>query len=111
MDIPMRDKVRGGVAKHLLKKAVKGWIPDEIINRKKMGFAAPMAQWMRGAFGIRARERTLGSPLMHRGWFDRQSISALWDEHRSGSRDNSVQLWALFNLVAWYDYWIAPKAS
>ncbi len=38
-----RDKIRGGVAKYLLKKAVTGLIPDEIINRRKMGFGAPMS--------------------------------------------------------------------
>src|SRR4029077_2888928 len=49
--IPMSHKVRGGVAKHLLKKAVAGLIPDEIIHRRKMGFGAPMSQWLRGSFG------------------------------------------------------------
>ena len=59
MDIPMEDKVRNGVAKYLLKKAVKGLIPDEIINRKKMGFGAPMTQWLRGDFGRKAEDTIL----------------------------------------------------
>jgi asparagine synthase (glutamine-hydrolysing) len=109
MDIPMRDKLRRGKSKHLLKRAVKGWIPDEIIDRKKMGFSAPMAHWMRGAFGDRARDQTLRSPLMDRGWLDTNFITTLWDEHRSGRRDNSIFLWTLFNLAAWYDCWIASK--
>lgn len=111
MDIPMRDKVRGCESKHLLKRAVRSWIPDEIIERKKMGFSAPMTYWMRGAFGERAKDKTLRSRLMDRGWFDTTFVAALWDEHRSGRRNNSIFLWTLFNLAAWYDYWIASEGS
>jgi asparagine synthase (glutamine-hydrolysing) len=110
MDIPRRAKLAGGEPKYLLKKAVQDWIPDEIIRRKKRGFSAPMAQWMRGAFGERARETTLRSGLMERGWFDCAFVDLLWGEHRSGRRDNSIFLWALFNLAAWYDYWIAGRS-
>ena len=60
----MADKVRGGMAKHLLKKAVDGLIPDEIIYRKKMGFGAPMAQWLRGDFGERVENAILSSRLI-----------------------------------------------
>jgi asparagine synthase (glutamine-hydrolysing) len=108
MDIPMADKVRGDEPKRLLKRAVEGWIPNEIINRKKMGFGAPMAQWMRGDFGERVEREILASPLMQRGWFENDFVRTLCMEHRAGRRDNSLHLWTLFNLTAWYDYWVAP---
>jgi asparagine synthase (glutamine-hydrolysing) len=108
MDIPMADKVRGNEPKRLLKRAVEGWIPDEIIYRKKMGFGAPMAQWMRGDFGARVEREVLASPLMQRGWFENDFVRTLCAEHRSGRRDNSLHMWTLFNLTAWYDYWVAP---
>ena len=111
MDIPMQDKLRNGESKYLLKRAVEGWIPESIIRRKKMGFAAPMAQWMRSSFGGRARERMQASSLMRGGWFDEVFVDELWREHRSGRRDNSIFLWALFNLTAWYDYWIDRRAT
>jgi asparagine synthase (glutamine-hydrolysing) len=107
MDIPMADKVRGGEPKRLLKRAVEGWIPDDIIYRKKMGFGAPMSQWLRGEFGARVEREVLASPLMRRGWFETDFIRQLCAEHRSGRRDNSLHLWTLFNLTAWYDYWVA----
>jgi asparagine synthase (glutamine-hydrolysing) len=106
MDIPMADKVPGDVAKYLLKKAVEGIIPDEIIHRKKMGFGAPMSQWMRGDFGRQVEAGIMGSKLLTRGWFDRSFIANLVKEHRDDRRDNSLYLWTLFNLTAWYDYWI-----
>ena len=106
MDIPMEAKVHNSVPKYLLKKAVEGIIPDEIIYRKKMGFGAPMAQWLRGEFGRQVETAILGSRLLTRGWFDRSFIADLINDHRSGRRDTSLYIWTLYNLTAWYDYWI-----
>ncbi|HEX4389515.1 MAG TPA: asparagine synthase (glutamine-hydrolyzing) [Steroidobacteraceae bacterium] len=108
MDIPMADKIRGNVPKRLLKAAVTGLIPDEIIHRKKMGFAAPMSQWLRGDFGRRVEGSILGSRLLDRGWLDRGYIRRLCAEHRSGRADQSLYIWIIYNLTAWYDYWIDP---
>ncbi|MDC1311130.1 asparagine synthase (glutamine-hydrolyzing) [Burkholderiales bacterium] len=106
MDIPETWKTRNGEAKYLLKKAVEGLIPDNIIYRKKMGFGAPMADWLRGDFGHQAEGAVLGSALLRRGHLNVGHIRKLFDEHRSGRRDNSLYLWTLFNLTSWYDYWI-----
>jgi asparagine synthase (glutamine-hydrolysing) len=110
LDIPMADKVHGGTAKYLLKKAVEGLIPDEIIYRKKMGFGAPMSQWMRGAFGKQVEASMLSSSLLERGFFNRSYIANLFKDHNAGRRDNSLYIWTLFNLTAWYDYWIGGSA-
>lgn len=109
MNIPMVHKVRGDIPKYLLKKAVTGLIPDQIINRRKMGFGAPMTQWLRGDFGRRVESEILASGLLTRGWLDRSYIRQLSTDHRSGRRDNSLYLWTLYNLTAWYDYWIEHK--
>jgi asparagine synthase (glutamine-hydrolysing) len=106
-DIPETWKTRGGEPKYLLKKAVEGLIPDNIIYRKKMGFGAPMSQWLRGSFGRHVEESMLASPLMQRGFFDTEFIRGLCQDHRSGRRDTSLYIWTLFNLTSWYDYWIA----
>ena len=109
MDIPMADKIRGNTAKYLLKKAVEGLIPDEIIYRKKMGFGAPMSQWMKGDFGRQVEQSVARSKLMDRGYFDREHIASLFADHYGGKRDNGLYLWTLFNLTAWYDYWIDKR--
>lgn len=112
MDIPQRFKIKGGVPKYLLKKAVEGWIPDEIIYRKKMGFGAPMAQWLRGEFGHRVQNELLGSRLMEQGYFNRDFVTQMCEQHRSGRNDYSLYIWSLFNLVAWFNYWIdRPRSS
>ncbi len=108
-DIPEEWKTRNGVAKYLLKKAVEGIIPDELIYRKKMGFGAPMADWLRGRFGDRVEAEIMGSELMSRGYFDMSVIKALFDDHRAKRADTSLQIWTLYNLTAWYKYWIVDR--
>ena len=106
MDIPMQWKIRNGETKYLLKKALADLLPNEILYRQKMGFAAPMAQWLRGDFGRRAEAVVLGSPLMERGFLNRDHIAQKFREHIEGRRDNALHLWTLFNLTSWYDHWI-----
>ena len=106
MDIPQVWKVRNGVSKYLLKRALKDILPDDIIHRQKMGFGAPMAEWLRGDFGKQAEDAVLGSPLMREGYFERDYIAKRFQEHRNGHSHHALRLWVLFNLTAWYDHWI-----
>jgi asparagine synthase (glutamine-hydrolysing) len=105
-DIPERWKTKNGVTKYLLKKAVEGIIPDELIYRKKMGFDAPMAEWLKGPFGQRVEREILSSGLMKRGYFNLDYISRMFADLRGERANLSQQIWTIYNLVAWYDYWI-----
>jgi asparagine synthase (glutamine-hydrolysing) len=106
MDIPERWKIKGGEPKYLLKRAVEGLIPENIINRKKMGFGAPMSQWLRSDFGHTVRSSVLGSGLMRRGFFNVKYIEKLFDAHLSGRADYGLYIWTLYNVTAWYDFWV-----
>ncbi len=111
MDIPMEWKVRGGESKYLLKKALEGILPDDVVYRPKMGFGAPMRQWLRGDFGRQAEQTVLGSGLMERGFFRRDAIARRFQEHREGRKDHALHLWMLFNLAAWHDHWIGGREA
>jgi asparagine synthase (glutamine-hydrolysing) len=111
MDIPEKWKTKNGVAKYLLKKAVEGIIPDNIIYRKKMGFGAPMADWLRGQFGHQVEQAVLSSKLLQRGFFNVDYIRTMFIDHRNKRRDTSLYIWTLFNLTSWYDYWIDGRTS
>jgi asparagine synthase (glutamine-hydrolysing) len=110
MDIPQRSKIRSNVAKQLLKRSVEGWIPSDTIRRKKMGFDAPMSQWLRGEFGRRVESQLATSRLMNAGYFDQTFVKLMCREHRDAVRDHSLCIWTLFNVAAWYDYWIEGRA-
>ncbi len=106
MDIPRHLRVGDYKTKDLLKHALRGVIPDEIIDRKKMGFAAPAAEWLRGDFGHEAEGRILNSPLTRQGPLRGDRIKAAFAQHREGKADNALHLWVLLNLAAWHDHWI-----
>lgn len=110
LNIPQADKIAGG-AKALLKQALRGLLPDEIIDRPKMGFGAPMAQWLRGEFGRRVESEILSSTLLDRFGFSKKAVAAMIDDHRQGRRDTSLPIWVLYNTVCWHRKWIgeSPK--
>jgi len=106
MDIPMLEKIRGGVKKNILKGAVDGLIPKEIIQRPKMGFAAPMAEWLQGDFGADAERTVLSSPLLNGGGLNKSYIAQLFKEHRKHGADHALHLWTVHNLTTWHDHWV-----
>lgn len=108
-DIPGHWKTKDGVPKYLLKKAVEGLIPHDLIYRKKMGFDVPMAAWLRGSFGRKAEDEIAQSELMQRGFFDVSFIRRMFKEHRDGRANWAQQIWTIYNLVAWYNHWIAGR--
>ena len=109
MDIPETWKTKNGTAKYLLKKAVEGLIPDNIIYRKKMGFAAPMAEWLRSDFGQQAEKAVMSSNLLKRGYLNINYIQKMFHGHRTAKCNMSLYIWTLFNLTSWYDYWIVNE--
>lgn len=109
MDIPMQWKTRNGVPKYLLKKVAEGMLPHECIYRKKRGFGAPMTKWLQSDFGEFVESSILSSGLVEKGFFNVEHIRRMFADHRSGRRENAVYIWVLFNLTAWYSYWIEGK--
>jgi asparagine synthase (glutamine-hydrolysing) len=109
--IPTGMKLRGTRTKHILKEAVKGLIPDDIINRKKQGFSAPVKEWFRGPLAGYARRSIMDSRLRERDLFDYEAISGMLEAHRTGRRNYDTLLWNLLNLSQWYDGWIAAEPA
>ena len=104
-------KIRHGQSKYILKKAMTGILPDEIIHRPKQGFGAPIKEWLRGDLYGPARSGVMNSRLREEGLLDYAHVESLFQAHRSGTRDHSWHLWTLYNLSGWYDHWIAREAA
>jgi asparagine synthase (glutamine-hydrolysing) len=111
MALPPGLKVRNGVGKYVLKKAVAGIIPADIAFRQKQGFGAPVSEWFRGELGARAWAETRESSLADLGLIDYGRLDAMWASHRAGRADWGVHLWVVYNASAWHDYWVAGRAG
>lgn len=94
------EKIRAQETKYLLKKAMEPYLPNEVLYRPKMGFAVPLARWFRGPLRQRVQDSILGSRLADTGWFNRDYLQQLVDDHNNGLRDYSASLWTLLMYEA-----------
>jgi len=99
--LPASDKVRGLTTKRIFKDALRPWLPDHILDRRKTGFGVPLAAWFRRELAELPREVLLDERSTERGIFRPAALSGLIDEHLTGRRDNSNRLWALIQLELW----------
>jgi asparagine synthase (glutamine-hydrolysing) len=109
MSVPVDEKIRGGVGKHVLKRAVSDLLPDDILWRPKQGFGTPVSQWFRGELGAQLERRLADTALNDLGYLDPAAVRETLDLHRSGRAERSFQLWNLLNLAEWFDHWIAGR--
>ncbi len=93
--LPSSLKVRGGEGKYLFKKAMEPHLPHDVLYRRKMGFAVPLARWFRGPLRERVRASLLGEQLASTGYFDRTYLREIVERHESGVRDYSSSIWTL----------------
>ena len=98
--LPTSLKIRGTESKFLLKKAMEPHLPRDIMYRPKMGFAVPLARWFRGPLRQWMRDDLLGGPLLETGWFNRDAIRQIVEQHESGRRDHSTPIWVLLMFDA-----------
>ena len=109
MAMPDEQKIRGGVGKQVLKRAVSDLLPDDLIWRPKQGFGTPVSDWFRGPLGDALSQALETSAIHELGYFDRDEMQRLVQLHRSGRAERSFQLWNLLNLTTWFDHWIAGR--
>lgn len=109
--IPSRFKTRGLSGKLTLKAAVKDFLPESIIHRKKMGFPTPLSAWLLGP-QLEILEQMLLSPRsLSRGLFQTDGVQRLFAEHRANRRDHSDRIWRLLNLEMWHRVFIDRDAA
>ena len=99
LSISPKVKTRRGELKHILKKAVRGLIPDEIIDRKKQGFAVPIDDWFVDRLGVKA-ESILKRFCAKTDFFNPDGIEKII---QSGSKR---QIWYLLNFALWWNEYI-----
>jgi len=98
--IPPEFRLRKGETKSIFKRAMRGILPDEIIDRPKHGFAVPLGSWFRGRLGSFARDLLLPTGGARQEIFDRGYVAQLLEMHDRG-RDLNLQLWTLISFELW----------
>jgi asparagine synthase (glutamine-hydrolysing) len=98
--IPPELKLREGATKYIFKKAMRGVLPDAIIDRPKHGFAVPLGQWFKGRFDDFLHDLLLSDTSKRRGILNVAHVEHLIQKHREG-RPLDNQLWTLISFELW----------
>jgi asparagine synthase (glutamine-hydrolysing) len=102
LTIPSDLKLRRGVGKYLLRRAVEPWLPPHIPKRRKLGFQMPLADWFIGGFSDFAYEAWMSSRAAEAGFLEASEVRRIFDEHRRGLSNHGRLLYALAMFSCWW---------
>jgi len=106
--VPAGLKLKGGESKHLLKSALRGILPDQILDRPKMGFGFPLGRWLRGDLKEVLVDEVLSDRALARGYFRPEAVREMVEAHMAGSDRFQYLLWDLLLLERWHRAFIDP---
>jgi asparagine synthase (glutamine-hydrolysing) len=105
VSLPRKYKIKGFETKHILKDVARSLVPAELIDRPKMGFAIPRAEWLRTGMKEMVVDTLTDTTATQRGWFDSGEVKKVIDTHMRGEdRDNL--LWPILMLELWARTWL-----
>jgi asparagine synthase (glutamine-hydrolysing) len=96
-----KQKLPGGKRKWLLKKALEGIVPADVLTRKKKGFGVPYGQWLRGPLRPLFHDHLVTFTRREPEILDERVIASLFAEHVERRRDRSFLLWKMLNFMVW----------
>jgi asparagine synthase (glutamine-hydrolysing) len=99
--LPDSMKLRRLTTKYVLRRAMKGFLPEQILSRSKMGFPVPVGAWLRGAYRTLVDEFVLGARATERRQLDAAYVRELVSRHQRGEGGHDERLWSLLNLEIW----------
>jgi len=99
--VPIRQKIRNGQGKWILRQVLYKYVPRELIDHPKMGFSIPIGIWLRGPLRDWAESLLNSTRLEKEGYLNATLVQEKWSEHLSGKRDWQHLLWNVLMFQAW----------
>jgi asparagine synthase (glutamine-hydrolysing) len=103
--LPTSTKVRDGTSKWVLRRILYRHVPPALVDRPKMGFGVPLAEWLRGPLRPWAEDLLSSDALTRHGQLDPAPVRKAWKLHTDGRQDLGYELWDVLMLQAWLDRW------
>lgn len=101
--LPSSFKIKNGKTKRILRSINKKYIPEDLIDQRKVGFGIPIANWMRGKLFEFSHAMVFNNDLKNLNIVDETKLQKIWDDHQSKEYDYSSILWNFVALGAWFD--------
>lgn len=103
--LPLSLKLRGGEGKWIVRRLLERYLPRELIERPKQGFAVPLDSWMRGPLREWCEDLLNEQSLRAGGYLDPLPVRAAWGTHLAGRQNLHHPLWGILMFEAWRDAW------
>jgi asparagine synthase (glutamine-hydrolysing) len=103
--LPRRYKIKGFETKHILKDVARSLVPAELIDRPKMGFGIPRAEWLRTGMKEMVVDTLTDTTATQRGWFVPREVNRVIDLHMGGQDKDNI-LWPMLMLELWARTWL-----
>jgi asparagine synthase (glutamine-hydrolysing) len=101
--LPSSLKVHEGTTKWLVKQVALRYLPESIVNRRKVGFRVPLDAWFRDGLEAFAWDSLTAQGSFASTIFDRARVRQLLERHRNGRVNEEIRIWTLLCLEVWYD--------
>jgi asparagine synthase (glutamine-hydrolysing) len=105
VSLPRKYKIKGFETKHILKDVDRSLVPAELIDRPKMGFGIPRAEWLRTGMREMLVDTLTDVTATQRGWFNSTEVRKVIDTHMAGE-DKDNLLWPMLMLELWARTWL-----
>jgi asparagine synthase (glutamine-hydrolysing) len=102
LSLPPEMKLRRARTKLILRRAMRGRLPEMVLNKPKEGFSIPLKHWLRGPLQPLMMDLLSADCVQRRGYFEPQTVSHWVSEHLRGRANHSHRLWALMVLELWH---------
>jgi asparagine synthase (glutamine-hydrolysing) len=103
--LPRKFKIKGFETKHILKDVARSLVPAELIDRPKMGFGIPRAEWLRGGMKELLMDTLTDTTANQRGWFNTNEVKKVINIHMTGEDRDNI-LWPILMLELWARTWL-----
>lgn len=100
-NVPPSMKIRGGTTKWILREAMRGLLPAEVLRQPKASFGAPVGYWLSNELREMTDDLLSERRLRDRGWLDPGVVRRMIEEHRRGTHDWALQIWQFLTLELW----------
>lgn len=105
-NVPTELKISNNTTKHILREAMRPWLPEEVLTQRKSGFSAPIDYWLANDLTDFVNEHLSEDQVKYRGIFEPKEVKRYIAEHRSGRKDWSMQIWQFLTLELWMKAYI-----
>jgi asparagine synthase (glutamine-hydrolysing) len=105
VSLPRKYKIKGFETKHILKDVARSLVPAELIDRPKMGFGIPRAEWLRTGMKEMVIDTLTDTTATQRGWFNTSEVKKVINIHMAGE-DKDNFLWPMLMLELWARTWL-----